>query len=481
MSRSEKVRLAQREARKARRGGDDETAALWLGVAIRELRGEEDGGEQNELLAALLVSRGAARQRLHTRLRGQGVTRARANGLADDALADYIEATRRSPAMTKAHRKRIRITLSRKEPLPVLLSQCADVHDAIGLGTDLTAVQWQLSQLEPEPELDPDLDLSEGHETVARGEEPSVGVVGVAGIADEVHARAADLAALLPELERTIVTQLVHKYATYADGSLASVAVALASEAQDDVQQQHAQFGIVLLGTRQEQQRQEAAALWALLRLAQPQDLAVCADMLCRRLVAHLGADMSDLGAGVGCRKDNEVYRELLCRCTVAEQLIRGLRQMGLQTWRVESQQVHRPIAPRHCYDPARAHRLAQRAALAESDAGAAELRALLLRAEAPSPGAAVRGGERGRAHDEQIAALMEDVAAAGHRRYSAAQNAQLLRQVNPTDRDEARVESHDVGLGPFRRPTEVTLVLSDDWDSLVSSLESWQQVLTQT
>eukprot|EP01043_Picozoa_sp_COSAG02_P014332 COSAG02_NODE_589_length_19902_cov_119.928939_11_plen_480_part_00 len=474
-SSSEKVQLAQREARKARRAGDDEAAVLWLGVAIRALREEQEGssgGENAELLAAMLVSRGSARQRLHARLHGQGATRARANGFADDALADYVEASRRSPAMIKAHRKRIRVTLSNRRPLPVLLSVCADVHDAMGLGTVLTAVQWTLSQLELEPESE----LSDGQETDAIGEEARANAV-TASVAGEVGTRAAEFSAVLYELERTVVTELVHKHATYADESLASVAVAVASEVQENVPQQHAQFGIVLSGTRPEMQRQEAAALWALLRFAQPRDLAVCADMLCRRLVAHLGADMSDLGARAVCQKD---YRELACRCTVAEHLIQELRQMGLQPWCVESQQVHRPIAPRHCHDPAHAHRVTQRAAQAASEADAAELRALLLRAEASSSAADGKTG-RDRAHDEHVAALMLEVAAAGHRQHSAAQNAQLLRQFNPTDRDEARAEPHNVGLGAFHRPTELTLVLGDHWDPLVSSLESWQRALAHT
>ena len=118
--------------------------------------------------------------------------------------------------------------------------------------------------------------------------------------------------------------------------------------------------------------------------------------------------------------------------------------------------------------------------AQAQNEAGAAELRALLLRAEASSLAASDEGG-RGRALDKQAAALVSAVAAAGHRQHSAAQNAQLLQQVNPAGKDEARVESIDVGFGAFHRPTEVTLVLNDHWDPLVSSLENWQQALSQT
>ena len=374
MPRSEKVRLAQRAAREARREGDDEAAVLWLGVAIRELRAAE-GSEENELLSELLVSRGSARQRLPGRCCGKGATRERAIGFADGALSDFIEATRRTPAMARAHRKRIRVTLSSRRALPELLSLCADVHDAMGLGIDPGAVQWQLSQLEPEPQQDCETNQSGGE----------------AAVVDTSHARAAAVSAVLAELERTIVTELVQRHATYED-SLASVASAVAYAAQgaaqqqqqQQQQQQRAQFGVVLSGTRQEQQRQEAAALWALLRLAQPQDLAVCADNLCRRLVAHIEADISEMTAGAGCQKGTDTNRELILRrCKAAVHLIEGLRQIGLQVWCVESQQLYRPIASRHCLEPVRAYRLAQHAARAEDDANAAELRALLLRASA--------------------------------------------------------------------------------------------------
>lgn len=71
-------------------------------------------------------------------------------------------------------------------------------------------------------------------------------------------------------------------------------------------------------------------------------------------------------------------------------------------------------------------------------------------------------------------------VAAVGIRRHAATQNAKVLRPFNDTNRDEARAESYDVGLGTFRRPTEVTLVLSDNWEPLVTSLERWGQALAQ-
>ena len=386
MPRSEKVHLARRAAREARREGDDEAAVLWLGVAIRELRAAE-GRTENEQLSELLVSRGSARQRLHDQLCGHRATRERAIGFADGALSDYIEATRRTPGFARAHRKRIRITLSSRHALPELLSLCADVHGAMGLDTDFGAVQWQLSQLEPEPQQDCETNRSDGE--VVAGE--------VARVVDESHARAAAVSAVLAELERTIVTELVHRHAAYAD-SLASVASAVANEAQGVGQQQHAQFGVLLSGTRQEQQRQEAAALWALLRLAQPQDRAVCADNLCHRLVAHLEADISD------CQKDTDIFRELtLRRCKAAVHLIEGLRQIGLQPWCVDSQQLYRPIAPRHCLDSVQAYRLAQRAARAEDDASAAELRALLLRASAAPP-------TSDESTDNLVAALAEEV-----------------------------------------------------------------------
>ena len=67
-----------------------------------------------------------------------------------------------------------------------------------------------------------------------------------------------------------------------------------------------------------------------------------------------------------------------------------------------------------------------------------------------------------------------------GIRRYSATQTAHVLRPFNDTDRDESRAESYDVGLGTFRRPTEVTLVLGDNWEPLVASLKRWGRALAQ-
>jgi hypothetical protein len=494
--RNSKLRLAQREARNARRHGDDDTAVLWYGVAIRELRGSTSGStagqaehqQQQELLGALLVKRGSARRRLQAQLLRRRETRGRAHGLGEDALADYVEAVWRHPGQVKAHRKRIEIALSNGCALPVLLSLCADVHDAMGLATDPTAVQWQLSQLEPEPE--------EGAETMHRDDAAAAAATSEHGESSDGALRAATVSAVLPALERTIVAELTAKHVTYDDGSLASVAEAVAAEAQL-VAQPHAHEGVVLRGSKLERQRQEAAAFWVLLRHAGPADLAGCGNTLCQRLVAHLAADLEQpLGhANVGSQE--EQWRLLLlARCRTALQLMAGLRGLGLQPWCVNSQQFRRPVQERHRHEPAHAQRLAHRAAEVENRAAAASMRALLMRAEAgagaggglsPSSltsssagtafGDAAGDGSALQSAESAAAVLAAQVAAEGHHMHAEAQRTRLLRQRNQTDREEGRTENY--GPGPFRLPTEITLVLNDEWEPLCDSLQQWIRSLS--
>ena len=494
--RNSKLRLAQREARNARRHGDDDTAVLWYGVAIRELRGstsaagqaerqQQQQQQQQELLGALLVKRGSARRRLQAQLLRRRETRGRAHGLGEEALADYVEAVWRHPGQVKAHRKRIEIALSNGCALPVLLSLCADVHGAMGLATDPTAVQWQLSQLEPEPE--------EGAETMHRDDAAAAAAAASEHVeCSDGALRAATVCAVLPALERTIVAELTAKHVTYDDGSLASVAEAVAAEAQLAAQP-HAHEGVVLRGSKLERQRQEAAALWVLLRHAGPADLAGCGNTLCQRLVAHLAADLGQPTSG----SQEEQWRLLLlARCRTALQLMAGLRGLGLQPWCVNSQQFRRPVQERHRHEPAHAQRLAHRAAEVENRAAAASMRALLMRAEAgagagaglsPSSltsssagtafGDAAGDGSALQSAESAAAVLAAQVAAEGHHMHAEAQRTRLLRQRNQTDREEGRTENY--GPGPFRLPTEITLVLNDEWEPLCDSLQQWIRSLS--
>lgn len=282
--------VARQAWREARQAGDDEAEILWHGVGIRDLRAASPKGDE---LAALLYRRGSARLRLQKKLlHGRRDARGRADGLSEDAVVDLIEAARIQPGIVKAHRKRISLTLGRGCALPVLLALCAEVHGAMGLATDLTAIRWQLA---PEPESDGD-DEEQAERALQRHQQPvprcgsdSRDDEGGAQPAGSRHTCAA-ISASLPALEDAIVAQ----HSTYADaaqhvrvrgrivgarrrgggGGGAAASRARAARAGAD-------------GSEPEMRHQEGAALWALLRSAPPRDAAGCADTLCCRLVAH--------------------------------------------------------------------------------------------------------------------------------------------------------------------------------------------------
>ena len=123
-------------------------------------------------------------------------------------------------------------------------------------------------------------------------------------------------------------------------------------------------------------------------------------------------------------------------------------------------------------------------------------MRALLMRAEAgagagaglsPSSltsssagtafGDAAGDGSALQSAESAAAVLAAQVAAEGHHMHAEAQRTRLLRQRNQTDREEGRTENY--GPGPFRLPTEITLVLNDEWEPLCDSLQQWIRSLS--
>lgn len=89
----------------------------------------------------------------------------------------------------------------------------------------------------------------------------------------------------------------------------------------------------------------------------------------------------------------------------------------------------------------------------------------MLFRASSYAP--AARGTETRSGHDELISARLAEEVAAAHRQHSKSLNAQLLTQVKGTGGGKVRV--HSDGHVP-----------TDDWDPLVSLLESGMQALTR-